>query len=69
MSDSERGEIKAFLLANGDLNNNCNRLKRGAISAAVAKFNCGHNTIGMIWSRVLESWNSGKRPADVRNRK
>ena len=69
MADSERDEIKEFLLANCDLNNNCNRLKRGAIGAAGAKFHCGRNTIGRIWSRVLESWNSGKHPADVRNRK
>ena len=69
LTDSKREEIKEYLLTKCDLNNRHNKLKKGAISEAALEFNCGRNTIGRIRGRVLDSWNSGISPADVRNRK
>ena len=69
LTDSKREEIKEYLLTKCDLNNRHNKLKKEAISEAAIEFDCSQNTIGRIWGRVLESWNSGLSPADVRNRK
>ena len=61
-SDDERVEIFEFLKSSIDKLNRVNKLKKGAISEAVAEFQCSRKTISAIWNRALRAWKSGEVP-------
>ena len=61
-SVDERVEIFEFLKSSIDKLNRVNKLKKGAISEAVAEFQCSRKTISAIWNRALRAWKSGEVP-------
>ena len=68
LTDEARAEILAFLWANVDASNFKNCLKRGTISAASVKFNCGVKSVQRLWDRSFRSIVTGQE-IDVRSKK
>ena len=61
-SDDERVKIFEFLKSRIVKLNRVNKLKKGAISEAVAEFQCSRKAISAICNRALKAWESGEVP-------